>query len=303
MIMRLLYALIVVIGGIAYGVLLGGIARKITARNQNRRGPTIFQNYIDLLKLFTKKTAISHGVMFYLGPTFRFLGGIVTFLLVPIVIGNKILMNFSFAGDIFVILYAMVFGLLGMALGASESGHPHPVIGITRGLSQMAGYELPFLLSVIGLMVVTGSTSLQQIVIAQQGGLSHWFAIKYPFLTIAALLSMLGMYHSYPFGVVMAPQEIAIGPPTEYQSSFITYMRSGGAIFGVAKYLLFMDLFFGGATNLLEAFIKTFILFLWPLFVSNVFPRYRLEQAFSFFWTYPTVIGLIDFIRIFIKRG
>ncbi len=301
MMAKILYAFLAVIGGISYGLFLGGVQRKLTAKLHGRKGPTVFQNFIDVWKLFRKKTAISHGVMFYLAPTFRFLGGVGTFLLIPVVVGSPYLSNFSFAGDLFLIIYFMVFGCLGMALGASESGHPHSAIGVTRGLSQMAGYELPFLISVIGLAIVNKTMTISGIVLSQQGGILNWNLFRYPFLSLAGLISMLGMYSSYPFSVVMAPQEIAVGPPTEYSSEFLSYMFSGRSIFAVAKYVLFMDLFLGGAGNLFEALIKTFLLFLWPLFITGVFPRFRLEQSVRFFWTYPTVIGLIDFIRVFIR--
>ncbi|MCD6454467.1 MAG: NADH-quinone oxidoreductase subunit H [Candidatus Aminicenantes bacterium] len=302
MVARIFYAFLILLGGIAYGLLLGGISRKITARLQNRRGPTIFQNFIDVWKLFRKKTAISHGVMFYLAPMFRLVGGAGTFLLVPIVVGHPYLSNFSFGGDLIVIMYFMVLGCLGMALGAAESGHPHSPIAVTRGLSLMAGYELPFVVSVVVLMIADKTTTVEGIVRAQQGGILHWHIFTHPFAAAAAFISLLGMMMSYPFQVVMAPQEIPIGPPTEYSSSFLSYMFSGRSVFAVAKYVLFMDLFLGGATNLGWAFLKTFLIFLWPLFITNVFPRFKLEQAVSFFWTWPTLIGLIDLIRIYIVR-
>jgi len=301
MYVKIAYTLLAALGGLAYGLFLGGLSRKIMARLHGRKGPTVFQNFIDVWKLFKKKTAISHGVMFYLAPMFRLLGGLGTFLLVPIVVTVPALSNFSFMGDLLVILYFMVFGCLGMALGVAESGHPHSAIAVTRGLSQMAGYELPFLIAVIGLAVSNNTVNLHDIVMSQQGGILHWNLFQYPFLSIAGFISMLGMYMSYPFAVVMAPQEIAVGPPTEFSSEFLSFMFSGRSIFAVGKYLLFMNLFLGGATNIWEAFLKTFILFLWPLFITGTFPRYKLEQSVAFFWTYPAVIGLIDFIRIFIK--
>ncbi len=299
---KIFYAFLALLGGIAYGLFLGGVSRKITARMQNRRGPTIWQNFIDLWKLFRKKTAISHGVMFYLAPMFRLVGGAGTFLLVPIVVGSPYLSNFSFGGDLIVLMYFMVLGCLGMALGAAESGHPHAPIGVTRGLSQMAGYELPFVISVVVLMVADKTTSIEGIVRAQQGGILHWHIFTHPFAAAAAFISLLGMMGSYPFQVVLAPQEIAIGPPTEYSSTFLSYMFSGRSVFAVAKYLLFMNLFLGGASNLLWAFVKTFVIFLWPLFITNVFPRFRLEQSVLFFWTWPSLLGLIDLVRIYLVR-
>ncbi len=289
---RILCAVIVTFIGISYGLFLGGVSRKLTARMQNRRGPSIWQNFFDVWKLFRKKSLISHGVMYYLGPVFRFIGGVGMILLIPITLHGPCFTNFSFIGDLFVILYFMFLGCLGMALGAGESGHPHAVIGVSRGLALMTANELPFILAVVTIMASTGSTSLKDIIIAQHGGILHWNLIRHPFASAAAFLSFLGMMGSYPFSVVLAPQEIPVGPPTEYSSTHLSFMFSGRSVFAVAKYLLFMDLFLGGAANVLVALVKTFVIFLWPLFITDVFPRYRLEQAVRFFWIIPTLLGL-----------
>ncbi len=298
---KILYSFLNMVGAIAYGLFLGGVSRKINARIQTRKGPTPFQNFIDVWKLFTKKTSISHGVMFFLAPTFRLFGGVGTFLLLPVVFNSPYFSNFSFTGDLIVLIYLMVFGCLGMALGASESGHPHAPVAVTRGLSNMMGFELPFLISVIGLAVANHTVSIHDLVAVQQGGILNWNIFRYPFLSISAFLAMLGMYQAYPFSFVLAPQEIPVGPPTEYSSEFLSYMFTGRSVLAIAKYVLFMDLFLGGATTIWEALIKIFVLFLWPIFIGAVFPRYRLEQGVRFFWTYPVVIGLIDYIRIFLK--
>ena len=302
MVEKILFSFInLVVGGVMYGLLLNGIGRKITARMQNRRGPTIFQNFLDVWKLFRKKTVISHGVMFYLAPVFRFIGGAGVFLLLPIVAGSRYFSNFSFNADLLVVLYFMFLGCLGMALGAGESGHPHSAIAVTRGLSQMFAIELPFIIAVVVIMVSDNTTTILKIVEAQRGSILHWHIFTHPFATVAALIAFLGMMMHSPFDVVLAPQEIAVGPPTEFNSTLLSFMFTGRSVFAVAKYLLFMNLFLGGASNILDAFIKTFALFLLPLITGNLFPRFRLEQSVTFFLKYPTVIGIVDLIRIMVR--
>ena len=92
--------------------------------------------------------------------------------------------------------------------------------------------------------------------------------------------------------IVLAPQEIPIGPPTEYNSTFLGLMMSGRAIFGVAKSALFMNLFLGGATSIPEALVKIFAVYLWSVFVGAVFPRFRAEQSVRFFLGWPMWLGL-----------
>lgn len=282
-----------VVGGIAYGLLIGGVIRVVMARIQSRIGPPVWQPYIDLAKVFFQRTSIRHGAMFYLAPAFRMTGGVGLYLLIPVVAGVPGLSGFSFSGDLLLVLYFMFFGCLGMALGAGESGHPHAVLAVSRGLSQMSSYELPFSLAVIALAAQAGTFSIAGIVDAQSGGVGHWFLFANPFAAVAGILAFLGMQMYSPFDIVLAPQEIPIGPPTEYNSTFMSLMMSGRAIFGVAKCLLYMDLFLGGASNVPEAMIKVFLLYLWPVFVGAVFPRFRAEQSVRFFLKWPTIAGIL----------
>ncbi len=79
-----------------------------------------------------------------MAPMFRITGAICVLIMVPLVIGQNITYNMSFAGDVFLLIYIMFFGCLGMALGAGNSGHPYAVIAVSRGLAQMSSYELSF---------------------------------------------------------------------------------------------------------------------------------------------------------------
>ena len=292
-----------VIGAIAYGLLIGGIIRKVMARIQSRIGPPVWQPYLDVAKLFFQRTSVSHGMMFYLAPVFRTVGGIGIYLLIPIVAGVPGLSGFSFTGDVLLVIYFMFFGCLGMALGAGESGHPHAAIAVSRGLSQMSSFELPFSLALVALAAQVGTFSIVGIVEAQAGGVGNWYLFTNPLAAAAAFISFLGMQMYSPFDIVLAPQEIPIGPPTEYNSTFLGLMMSGRAVFGVAKAALFMNLFLGGARSIPEALIKIFAVYIWAVFVGAVFPRFRTEQSIRFFLGWPMWLGLAGIaLAILMKR-
>ncbi|RLC10281.1 MAG: NADH-quinone oxidoreductase subunit H [Deltaproteobacteria bacterium] len=276
-----------------YGLILSGVIYKIIARVHGRFGPPVWQPYINLAKLLSMRTAVSHGIMFYLGPIFRITGGVGLYLLIPAVYGSSWLGNFSFSGDIILVLYFIFFGMLGMALGAAESGHPYSAIGVMRGLAQNTASELPFVLAVLALVAQYKTLSITGIVAAQQGGMENWTVFTNPLATIAAMLAFIGMMHRSPFDVHLAPQEIPVGPPTEFHSSFLFMMSFNRAFFGSAKLVLFMNLFFGGATTIPEMIIKTFLIMLWTVFVGAVFPRYRLEQSVRWLLKVPALIGLL----------
>ncbi len=123
------------------GVTLNGIVHKIFARVQGRLGPPVWQPFLDIIKNNSIRTAISHGVMFYLGPVFRIAGGIGTYMFIPVLFGSVYFSNFSMSGDVLLVMYFIFFGQLGMALGAGEGGHPYSAIAVSRGLAQMTAFE------------------------------------------------------------------------------------------------------------------------------------------------------------------
>ncbi len=276
-----------------YGLLLIGFTMKIIARVHGRIGPPFWQPYVDISKSLSMRTAIQHGIMYYLGPVFRFTGGVGLYLLIPAVFGSVWLQNFSFSGDLLLVLYFIFFGMLGMALGAGESGHPFSAIGIMRGLAQTTASEVPFALAVIALAAQHHTLSISQIVAAQQGGIAHWNMVTNPIATIAGMLAYLGMMMHSPFDVHMAPQEIPVGPPTEYNSSFLVHLQSNRSVFASAKLILFMNLFFGGATSIWEMIIKTFFIFEFCVFVGVVFPRFKVEQSIRWLLQVPALIGVL----------
>ncbi|RLD14518.1 NADH-quinone oxidoreductase subunit H, partial [candidate division KSB1 bacterium] len=153
--------------------------------------------------------------------------------------------------------------------------------------------EVPFALAVIALAAQHHTLSISQIVAAQQGGIAHWNMVTNPIATIAGMLAYLGMMMHSPFDVHMAPQEIPVGPPTEYNSSFLVHLQSNRSVFASAKLILFMNLFFGGATSIWEMIIKTFFIFEFCVFVGVVFPRFKVEQSIRWLLQVPALIGVL----------
>ncbi len=281
-----------------YGLLMGAFIERIIAKVQGRIGIPYRQPFINVLKNFFKRTAISHGVMFFLGPVFRIAGGIGTLAFIPVIYGSEMFSNFSMAGDLFLVIYFMFFGQLGMALGAGESGHPYSAIGIARGLSQMTAYEVPFALAVISIVIQYDTLSITQMVAAQQGGWQNWTVVTNWVATLAAMLAFLGMMGHSPFDIFLAPQEIPIGPPTEFHSAYLGFMQLNRALFGATKLVLFMNLFFGGATGWVELMIKTWLIYMVAVVVGVAFPRFRVDQSIRFFFKIPTLIGIMSIVYV-----
>ncbi len=297
---RILFVLLGLFITLNWGLIMSGIIRKIIARLSMRRGIKVVQPYINLIKNFSIRSQLTHGVMFYLGPVFRLSGGVGVFLFMPMIYGSIYWTNFSFTGDLILISYFLFFGMLGMALGAGEGGHPYSAIGIGRGLAQFTAIEVPMTLAIISIAIQYNSLSITEIVAAQQGGIMNWTMVTNPFATIAAMLAFLGMMGHSPFNVVMAPQENPIGPPTEYHGTFLGVLQTNRAILHVVEAVLFMNLFFGGATNWGILILKTFLIYFYTVFVGMVFPRFRVDQSIPWFFKIPLVFGILAIVLLII---
>jgi len=279
-----------------WGMLMGATMRKIGARMAGRHGIPFSQPWLNLLKNISTRTTITHGYMYYLGPVFRLTGAVGIFLFIPVIFTGSqdgIWTNFSFQGDLVLILYFNVFGMLGMALGSGEGGHPYSAMGVARGLAQHAAVELPLTLALVSIAIQYDTLSLYKIVEAQQGGFQNWVLFTNPFAAATIILAMLGALGHSPFNLVKAPNEILIGPATEYEGTYLGFMQSSGAIIHVMEAALFMNLVFGGATNWVEFIIKTFLIYFWSVFVGMVFPRFKIEESITWFFKVPLVLGVL----------
>jgi NADH-quinone oxidoreductase subunit H len=279
----------------SFGFLYYGLYRNISARIHGRFGPSIAQSFFDSIKLFSKENSSNFGWMFYLGPIIMASGAILTVLFIPFLNHGEFLSGFSSYGNLIIILYFMVLGPLGNALGIGSNGNPFGVMGVTRGLTRLIGLELPFYIAMIGLMIANGTADISTIMNNQQ---ESYNIVQYPLLFIAAFISFVGFMGSSPFDVVGAPQEVYSGPASEFSGKFFALALSQSAMFSFAKLLLMVDLFLGGADNLLDLVLKTFILFIAVVFTGNVFGRLTTVQSVEFLIKVPTVIGLVGLIFI-----
>jgi NADH-quinone oxidoreductase subunit H len=278
-----------------FGFLYYGLYRNISARVHGRFGPSLAQSFYDSIKLFTKKTSTSFGWMFFSGPVIMASGAVMTVLFVPYFNHGDKLSGLSQYGNLIVILYFMVLGPLGNALGVGSHGNPFGAMGVTRGLTRLIGLEMPFYIAAIGLMIADQSADIGTIMANQS---QTYNIIAHPLLFIAAFISFLGFLDKSPFDIVGAPQEVYSGPAVEFGGKFLALTLSQSAIFTFAKLLLMVDLFLGGADSLLDLVVKTFILFLAAVFVGNVYGRFTAAQSVDFLLKVPTVIAIVGLLLV-----
>ena len=282
------------------GHLFLGIARKITARIHRRRGPPVMQQFIDVFKLFGKRTSTTHSWVQDMGALFAVIGVIACSLFIPIG-GDPVL---SFQGDVIVLVYLLAIAPLGMALGTGSTGNPNSAIGVSRGLMLMLAYELPFAIVIVTIIVHFKTASLGEIVEAQKGFLD-WAVLSLPLSAIAADLALQGMLGEKPFDQPVAPSEVASGPMVEFGGKYLGMLMIWHAMSVVVEAGLFVNLFlgggvlFGGGTtlaligNIFVWLALTLTVFIFSIFINSVFGRFKMGQALKFYWGFPTLIALI----------
>ncbi len=296
---------------ICVGLLFGGIARKVTARIQNRVGPPVYQNFIDVGKLLTKKSNIRHNWIFDFAPVFALSGVIMILLYLPMG-GYRM---FASKGDLILLMYIMVIPALGFALGAGASMNPNAGVGVMRALTLMLSYEMPFVIVLLSVMIYYDTASLTTL-LGKQFSVG-WAIVALPISAVAADMALQGMMMEKPFDIPIAPHEIASGPLVEFGGKYLGMLMlySAGGI--VVETSLFVDLFLGGGVVLdpavygfwayLVNYVVWFALILavWliAVFVNAVFPRFRIEQAFKFYWKWPTVIAILGLVQAYFLKG
>jgi NADH-quinone oxidoreductase subunit H len=280
------------------GVLLGGYERKFSARVERRIGPSWIQPFYDVIKLMSKKTNVSHGYMHDVAILMLLGGTLLTLYFVPV----PGFSYFSQFGDFLVISYLLLIPSLGMALGVGETANPNGSIGISRALQMLAGYEVPFILTFIGVAMKEQTTSMLDIInIQQAGGFMAWGLIAHPLLGVAALIALQGMLNEKPFEVIVAPHEIATGPMTEMGGKYLGIMFIQHLIALPLELTIYINLFLGGATNWLEYLVKLFVVWTALISVNLVFGRFRIDSAVKFMWKISLPLAALGVIGIMLN--
>lgn len=296
MILTALKFILITVFTSALGLLFIGIAQKLVARIQKRYGPPFYQPYIDVLKLFSKD-AITHGFIFDFGAIMAFGGIVATLFFVPI--GNWQL--YSMNGTIILVIYLMAVASLGMAMATVGSGNPLASIGISRALTQMLGYEMPYIVILFGLIYKYKTSSIVGLINAQQGGIANWNLSVYPLATIIAFIVLLGMMGKKPFDSMIAPSEIGSGPVVEHGGKYLGLMMLQKSIMVIVELALFVNLFLGGATNIFTFTLKMLVVWVLATLVGSLYPRFRIEQGVLFYWKWPLLLSIVQVAYIIFK--
>ncbi|MGB5452589.1 MAG: complex I subunit 1 family protein [Sedimenticolaceae bacterium] len=277
------------------GLFMVLMMRKIGARLQRRVGPPTLQPLYDIVKLYGKRTQTSHGLLHEIGIVMAVGGYVAAETLLPVPGMNGI----AEKGGMITLLYLTMIPSLGLALGVGQCANPNGSIGISRALTAMLAYDIPFVIVIAGVAMHFGTTNLVDVISQQQaGGFEAWGITQMPLLALAGLFALQGMLGKQPFEIYVAPAEIATGPMVEMGGKFL------GGLFVMQCFqlytasVLYVTLFLGGGENWITFLAKSFAVLLIPMSVAFLFPRYRTEDMITMLWKWPVILGLLGLVFV-----
>ncbi|KAA0017169.1 NADH-quinone oxidoreductase subunit NuoH [Salinicola corii] len=297
-------AVVILLAVVVSGALLSMIERRLLALWQDRYGPNrvgpfgLLQIAADMLKIFFKEDWIppfADRTFFVLAPAIAMASLLLSFMVIPITPGwgvadlnIGILFFFAMAG---INVYAVLFA--GWA-----SGNKYALLGALRASAQTLSYEVFMGLAVMGIVAMTGSFNMRDIVNAQE---NVWFIVPQFFGFCTFVIAGIAVTHRHPFDQPEAEQELADGYHIEYSG-----MKWG--MFFVGEYIgivlisaLLVTLFFGGWHGPLLPPIVWFLLktvFFVILFVllRAALPRPRYDKVMSFGWKVCLPLTLVNLL-------
>ena len=323
---KIVIALFVLLTGVAYTTLA---ERKVVARIQNRWGPSrvgpfgIWQPLADGLKFIFKEDITPPFVnkpLYLLAPILSLTVALTAIAVVPIgpwITVNGIHTPLQIADvniGLLIILGLTSIGVYGIALSGWSSNSKYSMLGSLRATAQMVSYEIALGLSLVGILILSGSFSLRDIVDAQAGTwlgfIPKWNIFRGQF--VAFFIYIMAAYaetNRIPFDLAEAETELVAGYHTEYSSMKFAmfFMAEYANMFTVA--CLATVLFFGGWSGpvfgpaILQAFLPIFwfvlkvlafiFIYIW---VRGTLPRFRYDQLMAFGWKFLLPLAIANII-------
>jgi len=269
------------------------VDRKVTARLQWRVGPPWYQNFVDIVKLLGKETIVPEGARwtFLLAP----FAGLLSLVLVTTILGEALLSPAqSFMGDVIVVLYLLAIPAIALIVGASSSRNPLASVGASREMKLLLAYELPFILSVITVIIKSGGAlQFGQILEHQQDFGSHIGYFSGGLACGVAVLCATAKLGLGPFEIAEAEQEIMGGTLIEYSGFPLALFKLSKAMLLYCMPVLLIVLFLGKDTSPLFVIAKFVAIVVIFILIKNTNPRLRIDQAMRFFWGPVTVLAIM----------
>jgi NADH-quinone oxidoreductase subunit H len=272
------------------------------------------QTIADALKLLFKEDivpAAADRVLFKMAPFIVFLGAFAAFVVLPF--GASSVVSDLNIGILYILAVSSL-AVVGIMMAGWASNSKYSLYGGMRSVAQIVSYEIPAALSIMTVVILVGSLSMQEIVYAQKGGIQNWFLFRNPFTFLAFLIyfvSSLAEVNRTPFDIPEAESELVAGYHTEYSGMrfaffFLAEYANMIVVAGVAT-----TLFLGGWTQVLPEslvpplvpgpilfFLKATALIFLQMWLRWSLPRLRVDQLMYVCWKVLLPASLVLIVGI-----
>ncbi|MCZ0754014.1 NADH-quinone oxidoreductase subunit NuoH [Anoxybacillus sp. J5B_2022] len=304
--------LLIVLGFVTYGILA---ERKVMGFMQGRIGPNqvggrwgLLQTVADVLKLLLKEDTIPKAAdkpLFIIAPVIAFAPAFMVLATLPFTDS----LQFADIG-VGLLYYIAVSGLttVGVVTGAWASNNKYALLGGMRAAAQMISYEIPLVMSVLGVILLTGSLNLNDIVEAQK---DVWYIFVQPIGFLVFLIASVAELNRTPFDLPEAESELVAGFHVEYSGFRWAFFMLAEYVYFFAMATLTTVLFLGGWQPVMFLdfipgavwFSLKFSLVVFVLiWFRSTFPRLRADQLMEFGWKVLLPVALANiFLTALIK--
>ncbi|NQT31089.1 MAG: NADH-quinone oxidoreductase subunit NuoH [Deltaproteobacteria bacterium] len=264
----------------------------------NRAGPFgLFQPAADALKILIKEDIIparSDKLVHWLAPVVAFVPAVLVFAVVPFW-GGALLADLNI-GILYVVAISSVT-IVGIFMAGWSSNNKYSTLGAMRQVASVVSYEIPVVLSLVGVILLAGSLSMQQIVAAQDIP----FILLQPLGFLLFFTGALAEINRAPFDLTEADSELVAGYMTEYSG-----MKFG--LFFLAEYAealaisaIVTTVFLGGWRGpLLPPWLwfvgKVVIVFFVIVWIRTTVPRLRIDQLMALAWKFLLPLALLNLL-------
>ncbi len=317
---KIVEMVLIAVGYLAFfavaGLFLVLLERWIAAWIQLRRGPNrvgpggVFQTIADALKLVSKEltgTIKADMFLYNLAPYFPIVSALIV---LSVLAFSSTIQAYDVNIGIFFIISVSSIGVIGILLGGWASNNKYSLIGAMRSGVQVVSYELSVGLSLLTMVLLTGSLQLSQIIEVQRTG--GWLILQGHIPAIIAFMIYMiagtAETNRTPFDLVEAESELGAGYHTEYSGMKFAYYFLAEFINMFLVAAIAVTIFFGGWLSPFG--ITDHIIWLQPVwFLAKVggiillmmwfrwtFPRLRIDQILTLEWKYLLPINLVNIV-------
>mgnify|MGYP001578245046 FL=1 len=298
----IIFGVLIVMMSVAAGLIW--LERRLLAVWQDRFGPNrvglfgLMQPLADMIKILTKEDWIppfADRPVFVMAPAIIVITVLMSFVIIPFTAHIEVV-DLNIGLLFFLAMSSM--GVYSVALAGWASNNKYSLLGGLRAAAQMLSYEVFMGLSLMGVVILTGSFNLREIVEAQKG---LWYCIPQFLGMVIFFIAGIAETRRLPFDLPEAESELVAGFHSEYSG-----MKFG--MFFVGEYLgitlisaMIVTLFFGGWLGpvlppLFWFFFKTFILLCLFILLRASFPRPRYDQLMSYGWKIMLPLSLLNLL-------